>query len=65
MIKQCCALLEQRQQTVAFIESASSQVTYVASFLFIKIAVRNILLGGLVSYDPNIKREILKVSAEG
>ena len=63
MLKQCCAILEQRQQTVAFIESASSG--YLCSqFSIYKNSGANILLGGLVSYDPNIKREILKVSAE-
>lgn len=63
MLKQCCALLEQRQQTVAFIESASSG--YLCSqFSIYKNSGANILLGGLVSYDPSIKREILKVSAE-
>ncbi len=63
MLKQCCAILEQRQQTVAFIESASSG--YLCSqFSIYKNSGANILLGGLVSYDPSIKREILHVSSD-
>lgn len=63
MLKQCCALLEQRQQTVAFIESASSG--YLCSqFSIYKNSGANILLGGLVSYDPSIKLEILHVNSD-
>lgn len=61
MLKQCCDALEQRNLTVAFIESASSG--YLCSqFSIYKNSGADILLGGLVSYDPSIKREILKVS---
>ncbi|OTG83290.1 damage-inducible protein CinA [Acinetobacter sp. ANC 5054] len=61
MLKQCCDALEQRNLTVAFIESASSG--YLCSqFSIYKNSGADILLGGLISYDPSIKREILKVS---
>jgi Uncharacterized protein (competence- and mitomycin-induced) len=60
MLKQCCDALEQKSMTIAFIESASSG--YLCSqFSIYKNSGADILLGGLVSYDPSIKREILKV----
>ncbi|MCL6232607.1 MULTISPECIES: CinA family protein [Acinetobacter] len=60
MLKLCCDALEQKSMTIAFIESASSG--YLCSqFSIYKNSGADILLGGLVSYDPSIKREILKV----
>lgn len=60
MLKQCCDYLEQHQLTIAFIESASSG--YLSSqFSIYKNSGADILLGGLVSYDPSIKVSILKV----
>lgn len=60
MLRQCCDYLEQHQLTIAFIESASSG--YLCSqFSIYKHSGADILLGGLVSYDPNIKVSILKV----
>ena len=61
MLKQCCDTLEEKKLTVAFIESASSG--YLCSqFSIYKNSGADILLGGLVSYDPSIKRDILKIS---
>ncbi|RKG30912.1 CinA family protein [Acinetobacter tianfuensis] len=61
LLTTCCALLEQRKLTTAFIESASSG--YLASqFSIYKNSGADILLGGLVSYDPSIKIDILKIS---
>ena len=63
MLKQCCDLLEQRQLKIAFIESASSG--YLSSqFSICKNSGAEILLGGLVSYDPSIKIDILKINTE-
>lgn len=63
MLKQCCDLLEQRQLKIAFIESASSG--YLSSqFSICKNSGAEILLGGLVSYDPSIKINILKINAK-
>ncbi|KAA8734939.1 damage-inducible protein CinA [Acinetobacter qingfengensis] len=60
MLKQCCDYLQQHQLTIAFIESASSG--YLSSqFSIYKNSGANILLGGLVSYDPSIKINILKI----
>ncbi len=63
MIKKCCLALEQNKLTIAFIESASSG--YLASqFSIYKNSGADILLGGLVSYDPSIKISILHVDPE-
>lgn len=60
MLTQCCALLEARALKIAFIESASSG--YLASqFSIYKNSGAEILLGGLVSYDPSIKINLLKI----
>ncbi|MDR0235006.1 CinA family protein [Acinetobacter sp.] len=57
---QCCNLLEQKGLKVAFIESASSG--YLCSqFSIYKHSGADILLGGLVSYDPSIKISVLKI----
>lgn len=58
---QCCNLLEQKGLKVAFIESASSG--YLCSqFSIYKHSGADILLGGLVSYDPSIKVSVLKIA---
>ncbi|WP_312159279.1 CinA family protein [Acinetobacter sp.] len=63
MLKRCCDLLEQQQLKIAFIESASSG--YLASqFSIYKNSGAEILLGGLVSYDPSIKIDILNIDAQ-
>ncbi len=63
MLKKCCDLLEQQQLKIAFIESASSG--YLSSqFSIYKNSGAEILLGGLVSYDPSIKIDILNIDAE-
>ncbi|MCG2607316.1 CinA family protein [Acinetobacter sp. SM34] len=63
MIKKCCALLELNQLKIAFIESASSG--YLSSqFSICKNSGAEILLGGLVSYDPSIKINILNIDAK-
>ena len=63
MLKQCCDLLETHQLKIAFIESASSG--YLSSqFSIYKRSGADILLGGLVSYDPSIKISILKIDAQ-
>ncbi|MEJ5136790.1 MULTISPECIES: CinA family protein [Acinetobacter] len=60
LLKQCCDLLERKNLTVAFIESASSG--YLSSqFSIYKNSGADILLGGLVSYDPSIKISILQI----
>ncbi|WP_454667090.1 CinA family protein [Acinetobacter calcoaceticus] len=60
MLQQCCQLLENLQLKVAFIESASSG--YLTSqFSIHKNSGADILLGGLVSYDPSIKVSILNI----
>lgn len=60
LLKQCCDLLERNNLTVAFIESASSG--YLSSqFSLYKNSGADILLGGLVSYDPSIKISILQI----
>lgn len=60
MIKKCCALLEINHLKIAFIESASSG--YLSSqFSIYKNSGAEILLGGLVSYDPSTKVNILKI----
>lgn len=57
---QCCNLLEHKGLKIAFIESASSG--YLCSqFSIYKHSGADILLGGLVSYDPSIKVSVLKV----
>ena len=59
----CCQTLEQNHQRIAFIESASSG--YLSSqFSIYKNSGADILLGGLVSYDPSIKISILNVPAQ-
>lgn len=63
MLKKCCDLLEQHQLKIAFIESASSG--YLCSqFSICKNSGAEILLGGLVSYDPSIKIDLLNIDAE-
>ncbi len=60
MLKHCCDVLENKKLTLAFIESASSG--YLSSqFSIYKNSGADILLGGLVSYDPSIKIKILKI----
>ena len=60
MIKKCCDLLELNHLKIAFIESASSG--YLSSqFSIYKNSGAEILLGGLVSYDPSTKVNILKI----
>ena len=60
MIKKCCDLLELHHLKIAFIESASSG--YLSSqFSIYKNSGAEILLGGLVSYDPSTKVNILKI----
>ncbi|ANF81732.1 damage-inducible protein CinA [Acinetobacter sp. NCu2D-2] len=60
IIKQCCAELEQLTLKIAFIESASSG--YLCNQISIyKNSGAEILLGGLVSYDANIKQQILHI----
>lgn len=57
-LKRCCDLLEQQQLKLAFIESASSG--YLTSqFSIYKNSGADILLGGLVTYDPSIKVSVL------
>jgi len=59
-LKQCCDQLELFGLKIAFIESASSG--YLTSqFSIYKHSGTNILLGGLVSYDPLIKDKILNI----
>ena len=63
MLKDCCDLLEQKGLKVAFVESASSG--YLSSqFSIYKNCGANILLGGLVCYDPMLKMSILGVPEE-
>ena len=63
MIRQCCDQLEKLGLKIAFIESASSG--YLSSqFSIYKRSGADILLGGLVSYDPSIKISILKIDAQ-
>ena len=60
ILKTCCDALETHALKIAFIESASSG--YLSSqFSIYKNSGADILLGGLVSYDPSIKISILKV----
>ena len=59
-LKQCCDVLEQKGLKVAFIESASSGHLS-AQFSIYKNSGAEILLGGLVSYDPSIKIKILGI----
>ena len=60
LLKQCCDVLEKNKLTIAFIESASSG--YLSSqFSIYKNSGADILLGGLVSYDPSIKVSILHI----
>ena len=62
MIKKCCDLLQHHHLTLGFIESASAG--YLCSqFALYKNSGADILLGGLVSYDPWIKIHILNISA--
>jgi nicotinamide-nucleotide amidase len=63
MVKKCCDLLETHHLKIAFIESASSG--YLSSqFSICKNSGAEILLGGLVSYDPSIKINILNIDAK-
>lgn len=63
MLKKCCDLLELKNLKIAFIESASSG--YLSSqFSICKNSGAEILLGGLVSYDPSIKMDLLKINSE-
>ena len=63
LIKQCCDVLERVGLKAAFIESASSG--YLATqFSVYKNSGAEILLGGLVSYDPEIKIQLLGVSRQ-
>jgi|SRR5690606_9316857 len=63
MLKDCCDLLEQKELKVAFVESASSG--YLSSqFSIYKECGAQILLGGLVCYDADLKMSILGVSPE-
>ena len=63
MIKKCCDLLELNHLKIAFIESASSG--YLSSqFSIYKNSGAEILLGGLVSYDPSTKVNILKIDLQ-
>lgn len=63
IIQQCCNQLEKLGLKIAFIESASSG--YLCSqFSIYKNSGANILLGGLVSYDPSIKVSILKIDPQ-
>lgn len=60
IIQHCCQLLQDQKLTVAFIESASSG--YLCSqFSIYKNSGADILLGGLVCYDPSIKISILNI----
>ncbi|MNY92489.1 CinA family protein [Acinetobacter calcoaceticus] len=60
MLQHCCQILETLQLKIAFIESASSG--YLTSqFSIHKNSGADILLGGLVSYDPSIKVSILNI----
>ena len=63
MLKDCCDLLDQKKLKVAFIESASSG--YLSSqFSIYKECGAQILLGGLVCYDADLKMSILGVPTE-
>lgn len=63
VLKQCCDLLESLGLKIAFIESASSG--YLSSqFSIYKNSGADILLGGLVSYDPSIKISILHIETQ-
>lgn len=63
MIKTCCNVLEKKQLKIAFVESASSG--YLCSqFSIYKNSGADILLGGLVCYDPSIKVSILGISTK-
>lgn len=62
-LKQCCDVLEQKGLKVAFIESASSGHLS-AQFSIYKNSGAEILLGGLVSYDPSIKIKILGIDPQ-
>lgn len=63
MLKICCEQLEVQGLKIAFIESASAG--YLASqFALYKNCGANILLGGLVCYDPWVKQKILGISKE-
>ena len=60
ILKRCCEKLENLSLKIAFIESASSG--YLCSqFSIYKNTGADILLGALVSYDPNIKQHILHI----
>ena len=63
MLKICCDYLEQHGLKIAFIESASAG--YLASqFALYKNTGANILLGGLVCYDPWVKQHLLNIPAQ-
>lgn len=59
-LTKCCAELQSKNLKIAFIESASSG-HLTAQFSIYKDRGANILLGGLVSYDPSIKVKILHI----
>ena len=62
-LKQCCDRLECLGLKIAFIESASSG--YLSSqFSIYKNSGADILLGGLVSYDPSIKVSVLHIDPQ-
>ncbi|WP_111857890.1 CinA family protein [Acinetobacter sp. CFCC 10889] len=62
-LKQCCDTLERKALKIAFIESASSGHLS-AQFSIYKNSGADILLGGLVSYDPSIKIKILGIDPQ-
>lgn len=63
IIQKCCNRLEELGLKLAFIESASSG--YLCSqFSIFKHSGAEILLGGLVSYDPKIKISVLKINPQ-
>lgn len=63
ILKQCCDQLERLGLKIAFIESASSG--YLSSqFSIHKNSGADILLGGLVSYDPSIKVSVLHIDPQ-
>lgn len=62
-LKPCCDLIERKNLKIAFIESASSGHLS-AQFSIYKNSGADILLGGLVSYDPSIKIKILGIDPQ-
>ncbi len=55
---------KRRQLKIAFIESASSGYLSQSVFYLPRTGGAEVLLGGLVSYDPSIKIDILHIDAE-